>query len=92
MQVAASVAGIQPDAFWQLTYRDLQNYLEGYKKKNNDDWRRARLQAYLVYATNVENKDRKSIEEWMHIEGDPKPKRKRLMSKKVWEWMKNNWN
>ena len=92
MQQSASIAGIQPDVFWKLTYRDLLNYLDGYEKKNRDDWERARLQAYMIYAANVESKDRLSITEWLPLKGDPKPKGKKLMNKKQWEYMKKNWN
>ena len=49
------------------------------------------MQSWIVYAANVESKDRKEIEEWMPLVGDRR-KRKRLMSKKQWEYMKKNWN
>lgn len=91
MQKQAAIAGIQPAEFWKLTYRDLQNYLEGYAERNLDEWRRTRLQSWIVYAANVESKDRKAIEEWMPLAGDVK-KRKRLMSKNQWEYMKKYWN
>ena len=46
----------------------------------------------MIYAANVENKDRLSITEWLPLKGDPKPKGKKLMNKKQWEYMKKNWN
>lgn len=92
LQQSAAMAGVQPDVFWRLTWRDLQNYLEGYAKRNLDEWRRTRLQAWIVYAANSDSKDRKTITEWLPLEGDVKEKRKRLMNKKQWEFMKANWN
>lgn len=92
LQQAASMAGIQPDSFWRLTYRDLSNWLEGYEKRNNDEWRRTRLNAWITYAANTDSKDRKELTEWLPLPGDGKAKPKQLMSKKQWEFMKSNWN
>ena len=86
------MAGIQPDVFWTLTFRDLQNYLEGYAKRNNDEWRRTRLQAWMVYAANTDSKERKSLTEWLPLPDDVKEKPRRLMTKKQWQYMNNNWN
>lgn len=86
------MAGIQPDVFWTLTYRDLQNYLEGAGKRNTDEWRRTRLQAWIIYAANTDNKDRKGINEWLPLPGDVREKAKRLMTKKQWQFMQSNWN
>ncbi len=85
------MAGIQPNVFWELTYRDLQNYLNGYSKRNTDEWRRARLQAWIVYAANTD-KDRKSMTEWLPLPDDAKEKPKQLLSKQQWDFMKKNWN
>jgi len=92
MQQAAALAGIQPGQFWELTYRDLQNYLEGYAQRNTDEWRRTRLQAWIVYAANTDSKDRKTMTAWLPLKGDVKEKPARLMSKRQWDYMKQNWN
>lgn len=92
MQQAGAMAGIQPDVFWKLTYRDLQNCIDGYNEKNTDEWRRTRLQAWIVYAANTDSKDRKTLTEWLPLKGDAKEKPRKLMSLKQWEFMKKNWN
>jgi hypothetical protein len=87
MQQAASLCGIDPAAFWFLTYRDIDNAIKGHQARTTDEWRRARLISYMIYATNTD-KNRKDITEWLPLEGDPKPKRFKPISKKDYERIK----
>jgi len=67
MTTAAEV-GIMPDKFWHLTERELMAAINGYRRRQVEEWKRARLMAYMTYATQV--KDPAKIEHWMPLEGD----------------------
>lgn len=84
------MAGIQPDVFWNLTYRDLSNYLKGYEKRNLDEWRRTRIQAYMVYAVNCTKEERQGIVEWMPL-GEEKPEKPKLIDKKTLRKLEKLW-
>ena len=90
MQRAACEAGISPIEFWQLTYRDIDNSLRGYAERRKDEWRRTRFGAYITYCANA--KDPVSMEEFLPIDKEKKDPKKRLMTKREYIKMQQNWN
>ena len=85
----ASEAGISPMEFGLLSYRDLLNHLEGYARREKSEWKRARLTAYMIYATNA--KDPKSIEQWMPLDETKQRRTKKLITKREYAKLKKAW-
>lgn len=85
----ASEAGISPEKFGQLSYRDLDNHLKGYRASEVQKWKRARLTAYMVYATHASEPE--SITSWMPLDGET-IKAAKLLSKKDYQKLKANWD
>ena len=83
----ASEAGISPVDFGRLSYRDLSNHLQGYQKAEREQWKRARLTAYMVYATHA--KDPQQIEDWMPL--DEVRRVKKIVTKKEYQKVKQAW-
>ncbi len=67
---AAAEVGIMPKDFWELTERELMAAINGYRRRQIEEWKRARLTAYMTYAVNAKNPDK--IENWLPLEGDQK--------------------
>jgi hypothetical protein len=67
MTLAAEV-GILPAEFWQITERELMAAISGYRHRQVEEWKRARLTAYMTYAVNAKNPEK--IEAWLPLEGD----------------------
>lgn len=70
--ILAAEVGINPNEFWDLTERELMAAINGYRRRQTEEWKRARLTAYMTYAVNVKNPEK--IESWLPLEGDPQPK------------------
>ena len=86
----ASEAGISPEIFGLLSYRDLDNHLKGYQKAEVQRWKMARLTAYMVYATHADKPE--NINNWMPLGDEKITPRKKLMSKEVYKKLKQNWD
>jgi hypothetical protein len=54
--------------------------IRAYDHRQNDEWMRTRLSAYVIYCTSVEQKERKDIYDFMPLPGDP-TKEERLKTK-----------
>jgi hypothetical protein len=57
-----------PEQFWLITERELMAVINGYRHRQVEDWKRARLTAYMIYATNAKNPEK--ITTWLPLEGD----------------------
>ena len=79
MLTVAAEVGIMPEQFWQITERELMAAINGYRKRQVEEWKRTRLMAYMTYATNAKNPQR--IEQWMPLEGDPVVKNTNTLAK-----------
>lgn len=66
--------GLTPSQFWDLTPRELGNAIEGYKKREVEEWKRTRFIAYTVatYA-GKQMKHHIPIERWYPLPGDEVP-------------------
>jgi len=87
---SASEAGITPSEFWKLTYRELDNHLQGYGKRLLEQWKIGRFGAYITYCAN--SKDPVPIERFLPLEDTKQIRtKKRLMTKKQYEIMNKAW-
>jgi len=75
----ASEVGIMPEQFWQIKERELMATINGYRRRQVEEWKRTRLMSYMTYATNAKNPQR--IEQWMPLEGDPVVKNTNTLAK-----------
>lgn len=46
MEIACGMLGYTPQIFWDITPRELQNAIEGYRKKQNEEWERVRWSSF----------------------------------------------
>ena len=74
MLVKAAEVGIAPWEFWEITWKEFQVMVLAAERTEVNGWRKTRFLGWLQYATNTTDKNKKSIEQFMPLPGDPKPK------------------
>ena len=54
--VLASEAGLRPIEFWDMSWRELDNWVQGYERRIEDEWRRTREIVTMQYNTHVQRR------------------------------------
>lgn len=76
-------AGLSPNDFWDCTLQEVILYVEAARKRDNAAWQRSRFEAYTVYCSTAETKNRLSIYEFMPLPDDPTEKEVQRIKKQA---------
>lgn len=63
-------AGIAPAAYWDCAFDECLEAMQAYERRQVDEWERTREITWMIYAVNVEQEDRKSVQELWPLPGD----------------------
>lgn len=64
---------MSPDDYWSTPITDVFEIIEGFRKRETEAWQRARFQSYIIYCSVTDENKRKSIYDFMELDGDPTP-------------------
>lgn len=66
-------AGRNIEDYDSATIADVLLTVDGYHLRISEEWQQTRMTNYMIYCALTPPKNRKSIYEWLPLDGDPSP-------------------